>query len=220
MILDNNNIQVDIKVTNRYRKWLSTLLINNTLELKCIMLGDSDIDYELGDSVNGSRILNSPYNPEAIKYPLIYNGLGNGVKGIISTFVRYVDENGDVSSYYNYPLSTTLSIGRIPPTLVNGLDIDTVDFTNDRMGIIFFFQSLLDYYRTDEGVQQRLNENYEIKVKFNNSEIVPNNWQVIRDDLNHSLLISKTNINVTTPTTYSGEIIITGVITKIGRAHV
>jgi len=193
MILNTNQITVDIKVADRYRNLISKLGSNN-VELKCVILGDSDINYELSDKINEVKILNAPYNPDAIKYPLIYNGLGNGVKGTITSFLRYVNENGDVSSYYEYPTNQNLSVGRIPPVLKNGIDQDFINFTNNKMGAIIYLQTLLDYYRTEEGVQQRLKEPYEIKVFFNNTENIPNGWQVINDFNNGSLLISKDSI--------------------------
>lgn len=194
MILNSNQITVDIKVADRYREIISKL--GSATELKCVMLGDSDIDYETTQDISKVRILNAPYNPESIKYPLIYNGLGNGVSGTITSFVRFVDSEGNVSSYYEYPLNENISSGRIPPTLKNGIDKDSVAFTNERMGVIIFLQTLLDYYRTEEGIQQRLKETYEVKIFFNNVETIPNGWQLINDFANGSFLLSKDNINL------------------------
>jgi len=194
MILNSNQIQVEIKVADRYRNLLSKL--NSNTQLSCVMLGDSDIDYENTQNINKVRILNAPFNAEAIKYPLIYNGLGNGIKGTITSFIRFVDADGNVSSYYEYPLNENLSIGRIPPTLKNGVDKDSLPFTNNRMGIIVFFQTLMDYYKTEEGVQQRLKETYEIKIFFNGVETIPNGWQLINDFDNGSLLLAKDNISL------------------------
>lgn len=219
MILDSSQIQVDIKVQDRMRKWLSRLMTSGTLEFECIMLGDSDIDYELSVDMSKARILNAPYNIEAIKYPLIYNGLGKGIKGVITCFARYVDANGDISSYYDYPVSTALTIGKIPPTLQNGYDIDSAAFTNNRMGVIFFIQTLLDYYRDENNLQQRLKEVYEFKVLFNGSETIPSGWQVIKDINNSSLFISKDTVTLVDPsTTLNGELQIVGNISKIQRS--
>lgn len=218
MILDNANINVDIKVQDRYRKWLSNLMSTGTMELKCVMLGDSDIDYELSPNMINARILNSPYNIESIKYPLIYNGIGNGISGAITSFVRYVDENGNVLSYYNYPLTNDLTIGRVPPTLKNGLDTDVINFTSNKMGIIIFLQTLLDYYRDENGVQERLNEQFDITVLFNGSQNIPTGWQIINDFENGSFLISKNAVALTDPTTtFNGVINVKGRISNIQK---
>lgn len=192
MILNSNQITVDIKLADRYRNILSKLGTNT--ELKCVMLGDSDINYETTQNINKVRILNAPANAEAIKYPLIYNGLGRGIKGMVTSFLRYVDSDGNVSSYYEYPLNENLSIGRVPPTLKNGVDKDQLTFTNNRMGVIVFLQSLLDYYRDANGVQQRLKETYEIKIFFNGVETIPVGWQLTNDFDNGSFLLAKDNI--------------------------
>ena len=76
MLLDSQILQLDIKVQDKYRKLLSKLG-QDGVELKCVQLGDSDIDYELSPNIDNARILNAPYNVESIKYPLIYNGAGN-----------------------------------------------------------------------------------------------------------------------------------------------
>lgn len=219
MQLNPIQIQVDVKVQDRMRKWLSTLLLSNNLELKCISLGDSDIDYELSTDMSKARILNAPYNIEAIKYPLIYNGLGKGIKGVITVFARYIDANGDVLSYYNYPTNIVLTSGRIPPTLQNGFDIDQINFTSSKMGVIVFIQTLLDYYRDEDNVHQRLKEIYEVKVLFNGTETVLNGWQVLKDLPNGSLLISKDAIPLQDPTTtFNGEIQLIGNTIKITRS--
>lgn len=217
MILDPTRINVDIKVQDRFRQYLSELLSKNLIELKCVMLGDSDIDYEMGYQINKVRILNSPYNIQAIKYPLIYNGLGKGIKGTVTTFVRYVDTNGTVSSYYNYPTDTVLSSGRVPPILRNGYDVSFVEFTSAKSGAIVFLQSLLDYYVDENGVQQRLKEQYDIKFFFNGSQVVPNGWQATVDSDNGSFLIGKSNVAIQFPSDYKGEVLIKGLSSQLTK---
>ena len=100
MKLDNSKIVLDLKVQNRYRELISRLGAGQ-VKIECFILGDSDVNYELGSEViSKNRILSSPYHSEGIKYPLIYNGLGKGIRGVISCFVRYVDSLGNVLSYY------------------------------------------------------------------------------------------------------------------------
>ena len=217
MILDPTVVRVDIKVQDRLRELISRLGGDNSLiQLKCVILGDSDIDYEI-TNMDNARILNAPYNVEAIKYPLIYNGLGKGIKGEMATYVRFVDANGVVSSMYNYPNSNVATPGRVPPTRLNGLDFLKLDFTNNKMGMILFNQTLLDYYRDDNNVQKRLKETYGIKVFFNGVESVPNGWQITYDTDNGSLLIGKNSVALQFPSQYLGTISITGNTTGISK---
>ena len=196
MKLDPSNIVLDLKVQDRYRQLLSQLG-TNAVTLSCIVLGDSDIDYELGESVQTkNRILSTPYNSEGIKYPLIYNGLGKGIKGTVTSFARFVDASGNISSYYSYPLNETLSQGTTPPTLANGFNISSILFTSSKMGVILYFQTLLDYYRDSNGIQEKIKENYAIQVLFSGSTTVPSSWEVIVDQTNNSMFIGKDAISV------------------------
>ena len=212
MILNPAIVQVDIKLQDKARQLLSQL--NGKLAVKCFSLGDSDIDYELSPNMNNARILNAPYSVQSIKYPLIVNGGGKGLKGTISCFLRYIDTDGNISSLYNYPPSLTFTNGIIPPTLDEGYDWTQVNFTNVKMGVILYFQTLLDYYMDSMGKQERLSELYDMKVLFNGTEVIPTGWQVIKDLTHGSLLLGKDSTVTVTPANYQGSIQITGKLTK------
>jgi len=212
MQLNQNIVSVDIKLQDKARQLLSRL--NGSLKVSCFQLGDSDIDYEISPNKNNARILNAPYNVPAIKYPLIVNGAGKGLKGTISCFLRYVDANGNISSLYNYPPSLTFTNGIIPPTLDEGYDWTQVNFTNVKIGVIMYFQTLLDYYMDNKGKQERLPELYDMKVFFSGNEIIPNGWQIIKDLNNGSLLLGKDSTISVTPGNYQGLVQITGKLTK------
>ena len=196
MKLDPSNIVLDLKVQDKYRQLLSQLG-TNAVTLSCVVLGDSDIDYELGPNVQTkNRILSTPYNSEGIKYPLIYNGLGRGIKGTVTSFVRFVDASGNVSSYYSYPLNQTLTQGIAPPTLANGFNKSSILFTSSKMGAIIYFQTLLDYYRDENGIQQKIKEDFKFEVLFDGVTTVPSGWEVIIDKKNNSMFIGKSAISV------------------------
>ena len=196
MRLDPNILQLDIKVQDKYRQLLSKLG-QDGVELTCVQLGDSDIDYELSLDMNNARILNSPYNVEGIKYPLIFNGAGKGLKGIVSAFARKVNGDGTVSSLYTYPSDNVLSVGRTPPSLENAFNWDVLTFDSEKMGMIIYFQTLLDYYlEAGTNLPLRLKEEYEITVTFNGSETVPDGWEVTLDTTNSSMLLGKGEVSL------------------------
>ena len=206
MILDPNILQLDIKVQDKYRKLLSKLG-QDGVELKCVQLGDSDIDYELSPNMESARILNAPYNVESIKYPLIYNGAGKGLKGTVSSFVRLVNADGTISSLYNYPTSSLFETGRVPPSLENGKNFDKIDFTSSQMGVIIYFQTLLDYYFDIEtNLPLRLKEEYDIVVTFSSSTTVPTGWEITIDQANGSMLLGKAAVAVSSTTIFNGKI--------------
>lgn len=216
MSLDKNNIVIDVKAQDKLRKWYAELSSNKNLKINTVTLGDSDIDYENSFQINDTRVLNAPYDVKNIKYPLIYNGLGKGVKGNIVCYNRFIDDTGNVSSYYDYPLTTTLSIGQIPPTIENGVEIDSITFTNDKMGVIVFIETLLDYYIDPlTGLPLRLKELYDIEVLFGVSTTVPTGWEVIIDTEHGSLCIMKDTTVVTT--NYTGSINLNSKISKITK---
>ncbi len=211
MILDNNILQLDIKLQDPYREIISKLGKGN-VEITCVILGDSDIDYELSQDMNNAKILNAPYSVTSVKYPLVYNGLGKSLVGKVTCFARKIDSASKVNSLYTYPTNKVFSYNRIPPTLENGFDWDKLEFTADKMGYILFFQTLLDFYVDDNGVQQRVKEQFSFNITFNNSPILPSGWEIIIDQDNGSLLIGKNASAVTN--IYNGKIEVQGKTTS------
>lgn len=209
MILDSNVLQLDIKVQDSYRELISKLG-QEGIELTCVILGDSDIDYELSLDMNNAKILNSPYDVKGVKYPLLYNGSGKGLAGTVTCFARKVDENSKINSLYTYPTDMVYTYGRIPPVLENGFDFDRLDYTDDKMGYILFFQTLLDYYVTDDGIPERLKETYTFNITFNGSSTVPTGWEIVLDEDNGSLLIGKSAVVVSSLSVFDGKIEIEG----------
>ena len=196
MELNQNIIEVDIKVQDSYRQLLSQLGIG-AAQLQCVMLGDSDIDYELGPNVaTKNRILSAPYSIPAIKFPLIFNGAGKGLSGNITTFARQVNSDGTVSGIYAYPPTLTFTISQVPPTLANGYNWTNLTFTTAKMGFILYFQSILAYYQNISGVQEKLIESYTITVTFNGSSTLPANWEIIYDTTDNSMLIAKNAVSL------------------------
>lgn len=214
MLLNTNIVTIDLKTQDRYRKILSRLG-KDGYELKSVVLGDSDINYELSQDITKNRILNTPYSIDKIKFPLIYNGAGKGIKGSLLTFARFVDSNGKIKSLYNYPLNNTLTLGNIPPKLDNGFNWEQITFDSTKSGVILFFETLLDYYRDINNVQKRLIEKYNITVLFNDTETIPSPWQVIKDFDNGSILLAKDTGAVSG--TYLGVVSIEGQLTKIKK---
>jgi hypothetical protein len=217
MRLDNSRLSLDIKVQDRYRKWFASLGTAAELEGSCVILGDSDVDYELAPNLNNTRILNSQYNAEGVKYKLLYNGVGKNLAGSIKCFVRRVNADGSMQSLYNYPVTEVFTSGQNPPILANGKNWDRVTFEDAKMGFIFFFQTVLDYYLTDDNIKQRLIEKYTIEIDWDGVEdVAPSeDWDFVKDNDNGSLLIAKKD---TTPSpiglNYRGVITITGQTSK------
>jgi hypothetical protein len=160
--------------------------------------------------MDNSAVLNTPYNSEGIKYRLIYNGAGKGLTGTVTGFVRFVDATGNVSSLYNYPTTTNLTQGKIPPSLDNGYNWDKILFSDSKLGAIIFAQTLLDYYLDANGVPMRLKEVYNITVTFSGSEAIPTGWQVTKDLTNGSVLIGKSAVAVTSTSVFNGLVTIEG----------
>ena len=146
MILDNSVLTLDIKVQDKMRNLLAQR-DKSLLPIVGVMLGDSDIDYNI-PNMNNAAVLNSPFNVEKIKYPLIYSGSVNGgLQGNITCFARQIfgpdtietnpnyigpgpgyDGDIEVSSTYNYPPTTTYSTGNTVPLLNNGININSLPF--------------------------------------------------------------------------------------------
>jgi len=215
MKLDPQNLTIDLKVQSKYRQLLSQLG-NGAVELQCVMLGDSDVDYALGsDTQMKTKVLSSPYNVEGIRYPLIYNGLGKGVKGRIDSFARFINSDGTISSLYNYPTNSNLTVGQTPPTRQNDFSWERITFTSSKMGVIIFFQTLLDFYTDENGLQERLGEKYKFQVLFDGSSTVPSDWEIIYDYDNGSMLIAKNSLSVGND--YIGTIGVIGVTSGAKR---
>jgi len=211
MILNPNTLVLDIKLTDEMREWLSTLGNEDLLSATCVILGDSDIDYNLAPKINTTRILEGPYNPPAVKYKLIYNGVGQDLSGTIKTFARYVNTDGTISSLYDYPTTSNFTSGTTPPSLENGKDFDQITFQDVQMGYILYFETVLDFYLDDDGTKERLNEDYTFTILWDGSATIPAGWDYVIDTVNGSMLLAKTD-TTTSPigTNYRGKITVFG----------
>lgn len=211
MLLNPNQLVLDIKLQDRFRRWFSTIGNENLLTAGCVILGDSDIDYELAPNVNSSRILDAPYQTEGIKYKLIYNGVGKNLAGAIKCFIRRVDVDGSIDSLYDYNADENFIPGQTPPTLVNGKDWDRITFQDVKMGYILFFETVLDYYLTDDGIKKRLVEPYTFSFDWNGSSLTPSNWDFVIDNTNGSLLLTKQDTSGSPiGLNYRGNLTVTG----------
>lgn len=213
MNLDNTQLQIQIKAQDRFRQMIAN--ISNPNVLTCVMLGDSDINYEMSNNIDNVRIMDAPYDCEAIKYPLIYNGEGKGLSGEINCFARQIDANGNIMSLYNYPTSNILTYGKTIPSLANAFDWSQLTFDANKMGYILFFETLLDNYLDVNNIPQRMQEQYKFTVTFNGSQVVPNNWDIIYDNNNGSLLIGKNIVNVGNAN--NGMITIFGLVSRFQK---
>jgi hypothetical protein len=209
MRLQPNILTLDLKVQDRYRKWFSALGADpNYLASTCVILGDSDIDYELAPNIDNSRILSAPFSTEGIKHKLIYNGVGKNLSGVIKCFARKVLDDGSVESLYDYPVTQSFSAGTTPPTLTNGRNWEYVTFTSNQMGFILYFSTVLDFYLDANGVKKRLVENYDFTFDWNGSPLTPAGWNYIIDTDNGSIFLFKSAGAV--GLTYSGKITAVG----------
>ena len=214
MFENPNTLVVDVKLQDQYRSYIAKMIADPTQIPSTVILGDSDIDYELSPNVGNSAILNTPYGQCGIKHPLIYNGVGANLSGLINCFARQVQANGTVDSLYNYNTNLNWSAGVIPPVLANGYDWDQITFTDSQMGYVLFFESVLDYYLTSTGVQEQLQETYTFTFSWNGSVITPSNWNYVIDNTHGSLLLAKLD-TTSTPIglNYRGSITIEGQFT-------
>ncbi len=181
---------VDVKIQNRLREKFSKIAQANpqNLRISCIEFGDSDVDYRLSYDYTKIRVLNAPYNIERIKSRLVYQGLDAGLTGEIKMYKRFVDSQGYVSSYYQYPDSNALSLGVLPPTLANGFDNNTLFFGNDPVqGWVCFLETVPDGYYDDQGNQLRLPELYTFTV----TNLYPDFLEITLDEVNGSFFASK-----------------------------
>lgn len=210
MKLNQNILSVNVVVQDKYRKWLSSLGNESLLSAKCVILGDSDLNYELTD-MNKAKIINAPYSVDGIRYKLIYNGVGKNLAGSIKCFARQVIATGDVQSLYTYPNNETWGTGVTPPTLENGKNWEKITFSDLKMGFILYFSTVLDYYFDEDGVKKRLVEEYDYTFDWDGSETTPANFEYVIDNTNGSLLISKDDTTGSPiGLTYRGTITIKG----------
>jgi hypothetical protein len=189
MILNSNQLKLDIKAQDRLRRWFAERNNPHNIQITCVGLGDSDIDYELAGRSNTIQNLAAPYDTPTIKHHLVYSGLVNNITGKITLFLRRVTSNGIVQSLYGYPPTLAFTSGVIPPTLANGYDFSVISFDNSlitREGFVGFLQTLPDNYLDSNNVQQRLNEQYTYDIVN-----LPTNWEFIIDHVNNSFLLAK-----------------------------
>lgn len=187
MFNDNTRLTLDLKAQDRLREWFSKRADGEVVKLTAVQLGDSDIHYEMSQQISDVKILNAPFQVDGIKHKLIYSGSNTNLTGTVECYVRYVNEFGQVASYYNYPTNLNLSLGVAPPTTANQVNTDTLTFgVGNKEGYICFFQTLPDNFVDTNNVRLRLKEEYDIVT--NN---VPNTWEVIVDQANGSLFIAK-----------------------------
>lgn len=184
-------LALDTKAQDRLRQWFSFRGTNvSNLEITCVGLGDSDIDYEMTNQYTKIKVIEAAWNIPKIKHHLVYSGLVNNVTGTISAFARHVNSTGQVESYYAYPVNLNLTAGVVPPTLINGFDNTTLLFSPLSLlkeGYIIFYETLPDgFIDITTGLSERLVEEYDIIT-----DNLPNTWEVIIDQINGSLLIAK-----------------------------
>jgi hypothetical protein len=178
-----------LKAQDRLRKWFSKRGIPDGLQITCISLGDSDVDYEMSQQADQMNIIPAAYEIPRIKSKLIYSGSIANITGNVLCYVRKVDPNGNVASTYFYPPQLTFFNGVNVPILVRGYNWSSISFelTNPlREGNILFFSTVPDNYFDSNGNIARLVEQYDFT--FTN---LPTGWEVIIDDLNGSLFIAK-----------------------------
>lgn len=193
MLLNGQNLRIDLKAQDAFRKWLADRSINNDLKkmiLKSITLGDSDIDYRLSTYYDKINILNAPFQISSIKNKLVFEGASLNFTGKLATYARRILSDGSVASLYNYPPnSTNYLISSNPPTLANGLDITNLAFANDnqRAGWCMFIQTLPDNFFDDSNNQLRYKEKYDIQL----TGFPVSGWEFIQDDDNGSFMIAK-----------------------------
>lgn len=211
MFLSPSLLLVDCKLQDTYRAYIAKMLADPTLVPTGVIIGDSDLDYLLSPNMQNSRILNAPYGDVQIKFPLIYNGVGKNLSGIIKTFARQVQEDGSIDSVYDYDVNLNWIPGLTPPILSMGYDWNQITFGDTQMGYILFFETLLDYYLTPNGAKERLVEAYSFVFSWNGSPVTPSNWNYVIDNTNGSLLLAKQDTTATPiGLNYRGSITVTG----------
>lgn len=207
-------VSINIVLQDKYRKILSEF---KNKSITTLALGDSDVDYLYESRLPRSfdYVLDAPYNIQEIKNKLIFNGIGKDLSGNVSVFARKVLANGSVQSLYNHPTTNNFSTGVSVPKLSNGLDISQITFDNNKMGYILYFQTILDFYLDENNLNKRLDETITSTITWNGTTNIPVNWEITKDDINNSLLISKldTTLNPVS-NSYLGEIKLKGEVSK------
>jgi len=217
MVLDNSRLQIDIKVSDAYRQYLSSLGFDTALKGSCVILGDSDVDYQLAPNVQTNRILNAPYSPAGVKHKLLYNGVGKNLSGTIKAFARRVEPDGSIMSLYQYNADEVFYPGDTPPTLAEGKNWDQITFDDLKRGYILFFESVLDYYLTADNIKKRISEAYTFTFNWDGGP-KPSNWDFVIDNTNGSLLLAKQDTTGTPiGLNYRGTLTIAGQFTKLTK---
>lgn len=147
MFNTSSQLVLDVKAQDRLRQWFSQRGSLNNVVITAFELGDSDVDYRLSLQPTEIQVLNAPYQVQQIKYKLIFTGSAANVTGQITSYLRYVDNTGSISSLYGYPPTTSFSSGSFPPVVTNGynwnnISFGTVNGPNNREGYILFLQTL------------------------------------------------------------------------------
>jgi hypothetical protein len=176
-VFNNVDLSLDIKAQDRLRQWFSQRGTGKNVVFTAVALGDSDVDYGMSQQISRIKVLNAPFNVPKIKHRLIYSGSQSNISGSISVFTRLVNSNGIVSSRYQFPTNSNFAQGQIPPTLINGLSVDSIFFDPSivtKMGFIVYFQTLPTGYLDPNGIQERLKQNYTYTT--NN---IPTGWEIL-----------------------------------------
>lgn len=198
MIKNQGQLILDVKIQDKFR----AMLASGTMpKIVGIVLGDSDIDYNISPMTN-ARIINSPFNVEKIKYPLIYSGAIGALEGYITCFTRKVLNTGGItqvlSLYNNPPDSTTYttSTSGAIPNINNGNNISSLRYPSiGPVGYVCFFQTLLlNYYDPTTEMLMRLNE----PMTFEFSPNIPSGsgWEIIIDEEVTPISVNGTVINM------------------------
>jgi hypothetical protein len=213
-IFNTAQLAVDVKAQDRLRQWFSQRGMPDVVQITCVGLGDSDIDYAMSQQATRIKVIQAPYQVPKIKTHLFYSGVVAGITGHITTFLRHVNSTGGVESLYNFPPNSGLfTAGVVPPVLANGFDFSVINFDisdNNADGYIVYTQTLPDNYFDVNGVPERLDEQY--TFVFNN---VPVSWEVILDQPNNSFMIAKPAGYVFT--SQQGSIVMLGSVSGIGK---
>lgn len=194
MIFNQVNLAIDLKCQDRLRRWFSQRGVgaSNNLEISCLGLGDSDIDYELSQQADNIYVLHSPFEVPGIKHKIIYAGNLSNLSSTVTCYLRqlyddtiYFDsESGH--SYWVWSASEDVATSLIVATPT--FDWSNIPFEETNAlqdGYILYFQTLPTGYLVG-GVQGRYPEQYDFT--FAN---VPGSWEIIIDEVYGSLLIAK-----------------------------
>lgn len=189
-VFNTSLLAVDVKAQDRLREWFSKRGNLDNVVITSVGLGDSDVDYNMSQQATRIKVIQAPYQTPKIKHHLYYKGVTSNITGTITTFLRRVNELDEVESLYSYPPNnTTFESGIVPPELVNGYNFLTINFDIGSIvkeGFIVYNQTLPTNFVDDNGIQQRVVEQYDFT--FND---IPGSWEVIVDSTNGSFLIAK-----------------------------